>query len=212
MKKSTFSKTLFAFSAFVVLSCAPKPAFAQHGGGGHGGGNGFHGGGGGSHGGGGGFHGGGGGFHVGGGMHYGSGGWGTPGSYGMSRGRVGIAPSSSTHFAPSLTARNFGDSAGRSSGTSVASAGPGIPSADGQWHSFGRAGNRPSPSATARNFGYPAGRSSGHRLHRRLAGPVTPTLSGIGLETLAMLLLQGLPEPPVRRQVARWQRTHTCQV
>src|SRR4029077_16168475 len=51
MRKPTFSKILFAFFAFVALACAPKPAFAQHGGGGHGGGSG------------GGFHGGGGGFH-----------------------------------------------------------------------------------------------------------------------------------------------------
>src|SRR5271154_7260456 len=69
MKHSTFLKFLFVFFALVALVCAPGPAFAQHGGGGHGGG-----GGGGSHGGGGGggFHGGGGG----GGAHYGGGGGG----------------------------------------------------------------------------------------------------------------------------------------
>src|SRR6266496_4379922 len=50
MRKTTFSKLLFTFFAFVGLTCAPNPAFAQHGGGGHdgGGGGGFHGGGGGS--------------------------------------------------------------------------------------------------------------------------------------------------------------------
>ena len=151
MRKSTFSKILFACFAFVALACAPKSAFAQHGGGGHGGG-GFHGGGGGFHGGGG-MHygGGGGGFHVGGGFHGGA-----PGSNGVSRGRVGMAPSSSARFAPWATPRNFGNAAGRSSGTSVASAGHGFANADGQWHSFGRADNEPGPSVTARNFGNPA--------------------------------------------------------
>ena len=136
MRKSTFSKILFACFAFVALACAPKSAFAQHGGGGHGGG---------------GFHGGGGGFHVGGGFHGGA-----PGSNGVSRGRVGMAPSSSARFAPWATPRNFGNAAGRSSGTSVASAGHGFANADGQWHSFGRADNEPGPSVTARNFGNPA--------------------------------------------------------
>ena len=58
MKSSSFIKFLFAFIALVALMCGPQAAFAQRGGGGHGGGGGggFHGGGGG-----GGFHGGGGG-------------------------------------------------------------------------------------------------------------------------------------------------------
>jgi len=47
MRESTFSKILFASFAFVALACAPKPAFAQHVGGGRGGGGGSHGGGGG---------------------------------------------------------------------------------------------------------------------------------------------------------------------
>ena len=55
MKRSTYIKFIFAFIALVAFVCAPKSAFAQRGGGGHGGGGGggFHGGGGG-----GGFHGG----------------------------------------------------------------------------------------------------------------------------------------------------------
>jgi hypothetical protein len=54
MTKSTFFKLLFAVMVVIGFTCAPGPAFAQHGGGG-----GFHGGGGG-----GGFHGGGGGGHF----------------------------------------------------------------------------------------------------------------------------------------------------
>src|ERR1700740_2722954 len=67
MNRSAYLKIIFTVFAALALFCAPA-AFAQHGGGGHGGGagGGFHGGGGG----GGGFHGGGGG----GGSHYGGGG------------------------------------------------------------------------------------------------------------------------------------------
>src|SRR5580700_4762454 len=60
MKNSNFLKLIFALCAARAVACVPAPAFAQHGGGGHGGrgGGGFHGGGGG-----GGFHGGGGASH-----------------------------------------------------------------------------------------------------------------------------------------------------
>ena len=78
MRKPTFSNAVLTTVASITLICAPIPALAQHGGGGHGGG------GGGSHGGGfsggGGFHGGGssGGYHGGsyGGYHGGGSGYG----------------------------------------------------------------------------------------------------------------------------------------
>lgn len=129
MRKSTLLNALLAGIASVSLVCVTAPAFAQHGGGGHGGG------GGGSHGGGGGFHGGGGsfgGYHGGGsygGYHgggysggYHGGAYGGRGSYGGMRG-------------DSYSARNSGESRpwsweGRTSGNTS----PG-------WHSFGNNGS-----------------------------------------------------------------------
>src|SRR5579863_7058996 len=142
LSKSAFL-ILFAFSAL--------PVFAQHGGGGHGGG-GFHGGGGGGfHGGGGGsFHGGGGGgFHSGGGFRGGS----VPAAgYGAPRASAPPSYRSGGGFAsrPGNTYaggnQRFGTSAPRSSGTG-----------NGQWHSFAP----PSAERGTSGGAQPAGPSAG---------------------------------------------------
>ena len=75
MNRHLLSKLAYSTLTIAALAFASGPAWAQHGGGGHGGGGGGHGGGGGGHGGGGGGHGGGGGGHGGGGgAHFSSGG------------------------------------------------------------------------------------------------------------------------------------------
>jgi hypothetical protein len=137
MTPSQYKK--FVFSAAILLACAAIPAFAQRGGGFHGGGGGgFHGGGGG------GFHGGGsggGGFHTGG----GSGGGGFH-SVPSSPPRMGGGYSRSM---PSVPPRSWAGSSAGPGGNSYRPRGGSVgegqtqryssvrPSADGQWHSFG---------------------------------------------------------------------------
>ncbi len=176
MTKPTFLKILFATVAAIAFACAPNPAYAQRGGGGHGGGGGSHGGGGGFHGGGGGggFRGGGGGsFHGGGGGGRPSGGGfrassGPRGSFsgGSFRGaeprstaRMGSGPSQRSS---GFSSRSFNNSARSSSfrggnfgaepaqRNSFASAPRGGANPGSGWHSFGNSGSggRGAPMAT----------------------------------------------------------------
>jgi hypothetical protein len=127
MSQPRFSK--LALPITILFICATIPAFAQHGGGGHGGG--------GSHGGGGGFHGGGGGMRGGGsgmssaprsGGGYSSGMRGGPPASGAGSYRSNAGPSGSSY-------RSYASPPNGIRGGS-ASASPGA-TADGQWHSFG---------------------------------------------------------------------------
>ena len=155
-------RPLFGFIALIGLSLAPIPAFAQRGGGGGG-----HSGGG-SHGssGGGGFHGGtsSGGFHGG-----APGGAGAPhGSAGAPRGGYGAGHSPGTGGAAGA-GRGIGSSRSMSSESHSHAGSSNIRPAinDGQWHSFGNAGNstraasaRPANSLVARSTGFSGGRRS----------------------------------------------------
>jgi hypothetical protein len=150
-------------SAFTILfACSAIPAFAQHGGGGHGGGGGgFHGGGGG------GFHGGGGG-----GSHGGGGGGFRGGSYAPPvagyRGPRSAAPSGPRYgggYAGRYAAgpgnsysRQGGNSAGGNQRFGNSPSSPG--SADGQWHSFGAPSGGRGSSGSQAEAG-PAGNSGG---------------------------------------------------
>ena len=143
MTRSTFAKVLLASIASLVLVFVPNPAFAQRGGGGHGGGGGFHGGGGGGFHGGGGFSGGGHSGFSGGGRSYGGGAYRSGGGF-SSRAYGGSAYRGSGFGGRSvagLNGRSFG-SAGRSSGVRNAIA-------DGQWHSFGSAGRVTNAAASS---------------------------------------------------------------
>jgi len=132
MKNPALVKSIFVVLALVALVYAPKPAFAQHGGGHGGGGGGFHGGG---------FHGSGpsGGYRGGaprgayrGGppiattrsmnSHgYGRPAYGGPRSHGVHGGRA--APPASARFGGSMSARNFGNAAARIGGNAGGNAG-----------------------------------------------------------------------------------------
>src|SRR5450755_2324684 len=150
-------RPLFGFIAIIGLSLTPISALAQHGGGGGQSG----GGGGGSHGG-----GGGGGFHCGsgGGSHGGA-----PHTSGAPHGSVGAPRSGASEGGRSLGTGEAGRGNGpsRSMSSQARSNGPSnIHPAinDGQWHSFGSAGNstraasaRPANSLVARSTGFNGG-------------------------------------------------------
>jgi len=160
---------LFKSALTILFACSAIPTFAQHGGGGHGGGGGgFHGGGGGGFHGGGGFSGGGG-FHGGGGMRSGGGGGFRGGSY--SPPAAGYAgPRAAAPSAP----RSWGGSAARpgnnysrpggnfAGGNQRFGNSPSAPPAvaDGQWHSFGGPTGGRGPSGGQSGAG-PSGNGGG---------------------------------------------------
>ena len=161
---------LFAFSAV--------PAFAQHGGGGHGGGGGFHGGGG-------------GGFHGGGGLRS-SGGSGfrggpAPAGAGYSRGTPGASLRSGGSYERPVanSSPSFGNSfSGSQRAGNPSSAHPA--NAAGQWHSFGGASGGRGPEAAQSEARSSANTSSGWHVFsaNRAAGStgVTRSFSGQGGE------------------------------
>ena len=148
MTRPTFTRLLFTAVSLLALAVVPATAFAQRGGGGHGGGGG-------------GFHGGGGGFHGGGGFSGGVGGGSRGGSfaapsapraYSGSFSRPSSRPSStaSGHTAPSYAPRAY--TAERGGGTVGSGQNRSAQSRpDGQWHVFasGRGGT-PANAAIAK--------------------------------------------------------------
>jgi hypothetical protein len=135
-----FSK--FTFSIIILFICSTNPAFAQHGGGGHGGG--------GSHGGGGGFHGGGGGMRGG-----GSGMSAAPRSSGGYAGGARSAPPSgagSYRSSAGPSGNSYRTYASPGNGNrSVAGASPAPrATADGRWHSFGGGTGNVAPGTESR--------------------------------------------------------------
>jgi hypothetical protein len=178
MTKPTFSKCFILTIMLAAFACAPKFAFAQRGGGGHGGSGGFHGGGGGFHGGGGGFRGGGGsGFHGGGGGRF-------AGVDGGMRGGVASRPQGgmrsnarSGGFASAPFNGHPAESAHGPGTTGVTSGRPGTSFAGersagampGGWHSFGNSGNQ-SAAAAARAFAASRGAVAGSAAIRTWTG------------------------------------------
>jgi hypothetical protein len=143
MTRSDVVRSLVSFAAFVGLSLSPISAFAQHGGGGHGGG--FHGGGG-------------GGFHAGseGGFH--SSGGGGEFSRGGGEYRGGGFEGGARSLGRGGTYRGGSAEAGRSLGSTRSESANIRPAInDGQWHSFGNsrgsarlgAGRNPGDSANS---------------------------------------------------------------
>ncbi len=152
MTRFMVTKFWLAIIAIGALACAPNPAQAQHGGGGHGGGGGFHGGGGGGLRGGGSFRGGGG-VSRGGGIVSAGG----AGSYrgGLaaprSAGGGGAYRPEQSFVRPSGmngAGANRGLNAG-TGGTRGGAMGANRGQADGQWHSFGAPGSSPATGGTS---------------------------------------------------------------
>jgi hypothetical protein len=143
-----------SFNSIVILlfACSALPVFAQHGGGGHGGGGG------------GGFHGGGGGgFHGGGGLHSGGGGGTRGGSYSGPaagyRGSTAGAPSA-PRSANSYYSRPGGNFAGGNQRYGNSAGSPAV--ADGQWHSFAGAAGSRGPSGASSVAGSPGNAGGFH--------------------------------------------------
>ena len=184
----------FALPITILFVCSTIPAFAQRGGGSHGGGGGgFHGGGGGFHG------GGGGGFHSGG--SFGGGGSRSGGSYGGGfRGGSSAPPRAGAGFsrpAPSAPMRSGGGSYARPSGNGFRSAGGAVNGAprggfsssaprgvaDGQWHSFGNSTAARGAAPSAPGSRPASGTAGGWQVfsgNRSVGSGVTRSFSGQG--------------------------------
>ena len=149
----------FILPITILFACSVIPAFAQHGGGSHGGGGGgFHGGGG-------------GGFHSGGGSYsaprMGGGGYSRPAPSGPTRSSGGSYARPGGNTPQSYRARSSEPSSGGYSASAPRS------EADGQWHSFGGSAtseNRSSSAASGGFQGFAGSRTAGSGSVRSFSG------------------------------------------